>query len=390
MFSFAVYDINKHLLTLGRDRCGEKPLHYSYQNGLFMYASELKALKVNPYFDTNIDRLSMQEYLQYSYIKAPKTIYKNTYKLVPASLLSIDFSVNYRNEKPTNYWNIEKCFLNNPTNENIDPRDAIECTEKKLLQIVSNQMLSDRKIGAFLSGGIDSSTVVALMQSISNSPVNTFTIGFENSNFNEAHYAKPIAEHLGTNHIEEYISDSDALSLIPKLPIIYDEPFSDASQIPTLLLSQITSKHVTVALSGDAGDELFCGYNRYHFAARYWRTISLVPAHLRQCGAYFLNNVLPFFSFFTDSFDNSLSNPVIISRLQKLCMVLKSRNIDQYYLHAVTKWHPNENLLIDDFVDQREFFSTENNFDSIVSNLMLKDYDSYLPDDILCKVDRLL
>lgn len=388
MFGFAVFDKKEQQLTIGRDRFGEKPLYYSFQNGIFMFSSELKALKHNPFFDRTIDRRSLQNYLRKSYISAPSTIYQKTSKLSPGSLMQIKLGANSKISKPEKFWNIEKCFLNQSNLVIKDEDQIIGIIEKQLLSIVSNQMLSDRPIGAFLSGGIDSSMVTAMMQANSALPVKTFTIGFEESEFDEANYAKKISSHLGTCHTEVYISEKDAMNIIPDLPKIYDEPFSDASQIPTLLLSRVASAHVNVALSGDAGDELFFGYNRYHFAAKYWKYIQVLPYALRKKISYSIDESIPFLNFFRRTPFLPTINLNSLAKLQKISSVFKSKDIHHYYDLVTDKWSYSDELILGDFSSNDLFDHSITNLESEVSELMLTDFKTYLPDDILCKVDR--
>ena len=388
MFGFAVFDKKEETLTIGRDRFGEKPLYYSYQNGIFMFSSELKALKYNPFFDRTIDRCSLQSYLRKSYISAPSTIYQKTSKLSPGSLMQIELGANPKISKPEKFWNIEKCFLNQ--NELVTENDdaIIRSVEKKLLSIVSNQMLSDRSIGAFLSGGIDSSMITSMMQANSILPVKTFTIGFEESEFDEAKYAKKISSHLGTSHTEVYIYDKDAMNIISDLPKIYDEPFSDASQIPTLLLSRVASAHVAVALSGDAGDELFCGYNRYHFAAKYWKYIRALPYALRKYISPSIDVLIPFLNFISSKTTLPINDFNFLAKVQKIGAAFNSKDINQYYDFVTDKWNLADELLLGDFSSNDLFDSSNINLGCEVSELMLTDYKNYLPDDVLCKVDR--
>lgn len=388
MFGFAVFDKKEEVLTLGRDRFGEKPLYFSFQNGIFMFSSELKALKHNPFFDRTIDRRSLLNYLRKSYISAPSTIYQKTSKLCPGSLMQIKLGANPKISNPEKFWNIEKCFLNQSNRVIKDDDEIIGIIEKQLLSIVSSQMLSDRPIGAFLSGGIDSSMITAMMQANSGLPVKTFTIGFEESEFDEANYAKKISSHLGTMHTEVYISEKDAMNIIPDLPEIYDEPFSDASQIPTLLLSRVASAHVSVALSGDAGDELFFGYNRYHFAAKYWKYIKALPYALRKCMSSSIDASIPFLNFIRSTSFIPIFNLNSLAKVQKIGAVFNSKDIHQYYDFVTDKWSFADELLRGDCSSNDLFNSSITNFENEVSELMLTDYKTYLPDDILCKVDR--
>lgn len=266
MFAFAVWDRQTYTLTLGRDRFGEKPLYYGWQgrgnDAVFLFGSELKALRAHPAFESNINRGALSLYMRHNYIPAPYSIYEGVGKLSPGCLLTV--SLQQREPKVWAYWSFAQVAESGAANVFVGSDDqAVDELEALLKDAVRQQMMADVPLGAFLSGGVDSSTVVALMQAQSSRPVKTFTIGFNEEGYNEAIHAKAVARHLGTEHTELYVTAERALSVISRLPTLYDEPFSDSSQIPTFLVSQLARQHVTVSLSGDAGDELFCGYNRY-------------------------------------------------------------------------------------------------------------------------------
>ena len=289
MISFGLWDQKIRCLTLARDRIGEKPLYYGWQgkgnNAVFLFSSELKALKVHPEFKGEINRDAIALQLRHNCIPAPHSIYKDIYKLLPGHYLQLKENDLKKNLLPSfrKYWSLTDRAINGNNNQLKLSELEIQKELKKKLQLsVKKQMISDVPLGAFLSGGIDSSTVVALMQSQINHPVKTFTIGFDENDYNEAQYAKKIAKHLGTDHTELYVSPEQAMEVIPQLPSIYDEPFSDSSQIPTFLVSQLAKQHVKVAISGDGGDELFCGYNRYIMSKKFWNILSLMPLPLRK------------------------------------------------------------------------------------------------------------
>ena len=271
MFSFALWDKKENFLYLTRDRVGEKPLYYGWNKNFFLFASELKALESFDGFSREINHNAIYSILSYNHIRAPESIYKNINKLLPGTYLKINCKKNqivtHKSITHKTYWSIYDIAKNNIKSQLKDTEeDLIEKLEKLIERSVKKQMISDVPIGAFLSGGIDSSLVTAMMKKHSKIPINTYTIGFDNKQFNEAIYAKEIALFLGTNHSELYLDEKDALNVVPKLPFIYDEPFADSSQIPTYLVSEMTSKNVKVALSGDGGDELFGGYNRYFWS----------------------------------------------------------------------------------------------------------------------------
>ncbi|MGH8809800.1 MAG: asparagine synthase (glutamine-hydrolyzing), partial [Noviherbaspirillum sp.] len=288
MFAFAVWDRQTATLTLARDRIGEKPVYYGWQgqglDAVFMFGSELKALRAHPAFKSDIDRAALCLQLRHNYIPAPYSIYTGIAKLAPGSLLTV--SLRQREPKPLAYWSglqAAESGVANPLAGSAD--QAVDELEILLKDAVRQQMMADVPLGAFLSGGVDSSTVVALMQAQSSRPVKTFSIGFHEKEYNEAEHAKAVARHLGTEHTELYVTAAETMAVSPRLPALYDEPFSDSSQIPTFLVSQLARRHVTVSLSGDAGDELFCGYNRYQMTANLWKKMAAGPLPLRRLAA---------------------------------------------------------------------------------------------------------
>lgn len=300
MFAFVVWDKHTRVLTLGRDRLGEKPLYYGWQGqgegAAFLFGSELKALKAHPAFAAEIDRGALSLLMRHGYIPAPHSIYQGIAKLQPGCLLTL--SLAERTPKLMTYWSgksvVEQGLAQPFTGT---PEQAVDTLESLLKDAVRKQMMADVPLGAFLSGGVDSSTIVALMQAVAKeqggSPVKTFTIGFNEAGYNEAEHAKAVARHLGTDHTELYVSPQQALDVIPKLPGLYCEPFADSSQIPTFLVSQMARQHVTVSLSGDAGDELFGGYNRYMLSTQLWGRLQRVPMGMRRAVAAGLTRVTP-------------------------------------------------------------------------------------------------
>ena len=280
MFAFALWDRQERTLFLVRDRIGEKPLYYGWSGGIFLFGSELKAIREHPAFEAEINRDAISLLLRHNYIPAPYSIYTGINKLIPGTVLKIPLHKLTENcfYTPTPYWSAKKVAENGISDPFTGSEDeAVEILDRMLLETVSSQMIADVPLGAFLSGGIDSSTIAAIMQTQSSRPVRTFTIGLHEEGYNEAVQAKAVAQHIGTDHTEFYISPSDALSVIPRLPSLYDEPFSDSSQIPTFLVANLTRRYVTVSLSGDAGDELFGGYNRYFWTDDIWRKVGWMP-----------------------------------------------------------------------------------------------------------------
>ncbi len=283
MFAFAIWDARDRSLTLCRDRFGEKPLFYGWIGGEFVFASELKAFAAHPAWNKAVDRRALTAFMRYSYVPAPWTIWDGVRKLVAGSLLSIpEATAPGELPPPEAYWSMRREVIDGQRDRFTDPVAAADELERLLSQAVMRQSLSDVPLGAFLSGGIDSSTVVALMQKHSSRPIKTFSIGFAEADFNEAVHARGVARHLATDHTELIVAPSDARDVIPGLAQIYDEPFGDSSQIPTRLVAALARGSVTVALSGDAGDELFGGYNRHVWGARLQARFGRLPAAARH------------------------------------------------------------------------------------------------------------
>jgi len=296
MFAFALWDKSERALHLVRDRLGIKPVYYGRMGKTFLFGSEMNALKVHPDFRGEVDRDVLSLYLKRNAVPSPYSIYRGIKKLPPGTILTIKDSWEVDNEEPTprRYWEpkeIAEAGYKNPFTG--DEKEAVDALDEVLGDAVKMRMVADVPLGVFLSGGVDSSTVTALMQKNSTRPVKTFTIGFHEAAYNEAEDAKAVAEHLGTDHTELYLDPKDALDVIPRLPTLYDEPFSDSSQIPTFLVSKMAREHVTVCLSGDGGDELFGGYNRHFWAPRFWRRMGWIPAGIRRRLAGLLENPPP-------------------------------------------------------------------------------------------------
>lgn len=398
MFAIALWDRETKTLTLARDRLGEKPLYYGWQgsgeNAAFLFGSELKALKEHPSFENTIDRNSLCSLLRHNYVGAPYSIYQGISKLEPGYLLTV--SLNNREPEKKQYWSMAEVAISGTKDQfSGSPEQAVDVLDSLLKDAIGQQMVADVPLGAFLSGGIDSSTVVALMQAQSSKAVKTFTIGFNEEGYNEAVHAKAVATHLGTDHTELYVTAQQALDVIPRLPGLYCEPFSDSSQIPTFLVSQLARQKVTVSLSGDAGDELFCGYNRYLMADRMWSKLSHVPSGLRRAIANGITSVSP-------QKWNSLLNPVGRmlgsgsqarnwgDKLHKGANVLAVKSLEDLYLGLVSHWDDPASIVI----GGKERASFVNGaapdlpgLDGI-QRMMALDAMTYLPDDILVKVDR--
>ncbi|KAF3890650.1 MULTISPECIES: asparagine synthase (glutamine-hydrolyzing) [Nostocales] len=394
MFAFALWDRQEQLLHLGRDRLGEKPLYYGWINNTFLFASELKALKAYPDFHPEINRDALALFLRYSYVPTPYSIYQNIYKLSPGCILT--WNGRDTNPKPVPYWSVKEVAqvgVAEPFTGS--EQEAIAQMETLLLEAVRSQMIADVPLGAFLSGGIDSSTVVALMQAQSTQPVKTFTIGFYEKTYNEAEYAKAVAKHLGTNHTELYLTPQDALDVIPRIPTLYDEPFSDSSQIPTFLVAQLSRQHVTVSLSGDGGDEIFGGYNRYFWGRSIWQTIGWMPKTLRRMAANGLTSFSPknwndVFTNFSFLLPNKLKYSNAGEYIHKLARILAVPDPDAMYADLVSQWQDPLALVINSYepvttLSNRQSWAELSDY---TQRMMFLDTITYLPDDILVKVDR--
>lgn len=390
MFAFAFWDGNKKALFLARDRIGEKPLYFGYHGGVFLFGSELKALKVHPKFLRNVDRDSLALFMRHNYIAAPYSIYQNTYKLKPAHYIVV--TDNGRNVSEQNcYWDLKKHAEYGLKNQIFEEDIAIEQLESLLKDSIKRRMMADVPLGAFLSGGYDSTIVAALMQAQSIKPVKTFSIGFQEDEFNEAQYAKQVAKHLGTEHTELYVEPKQALDIIPKLPQIYDEPFSDSSQVPTYIVSQLAKKHVSVALSGDGGDELFCGYSRYNLGYNLWSKLSLFPSAFRPLLAWLCRvSAVPNLEALQRILPKRYRFSRLADRLPKLAEVLAHNSQEQFYKTLVSH-HKNPTQIVIDSSEPNTLLDSVKRvpiFDNFQNKMMYLDLLTYLPGDILTKVDR--
>jgi asparagine synthase (glutamine-hydrolysing) len=392
MFAFALWDRSERTLVLARDRFGEKPLYYGFAGGTFLFASELKSLRVHPAFKGEIDRDAVASYLRFNCVPAPYSIYRDIRKLRPGTVLR------YRNGEVTMqaFWSlrssVERALLEPFTGS---AEKAEEELDALLRDAVKLRMHADVPLGAFLSGGIDSSLIVALMQRQSERPVRTFSIGFHEEGYNEANDARAVAEHLGTDHTELYVSSGEAIDLVSRLPEVYDEPFADSSQIPTLLVSQLARRHVTVSLSGDGGDEVFGGYNRYTWGGRVWKRLDGTPRPLRRLAASGMTVFGP------ESWDAAFQRmrPVLPKswrqrmpgyKMHKLASLLPSESPIEMYASMASHWPEPERVvagaaalgplhMIDDqWLKLPEFERQAIYLDTI----------TYLPNDILVKLDR--
>jgi len=396
MFAFALWDRQARRLTLARDRLGEKPLYYGWMGRTFLFGSELKALRAHPAFQGTIDRGALALYLRHGYVPAPYSIYRGIHKLPPATWLTLAPAQAGHLPAPVPYWSARAAAeqgLADPFPGS--PAEAAALLEALLRDAVRLRLEADVPLGAFLSGGIDSSTVVALMQAQSAQPVRTFTIGFHAAAYNEAEEAKAVARHLGTAHTELYVTPAETLAVIPRLPTLYDEPFADSSQVPTFLVAQLARRHVTVCLSGDGGDELFGGYPRYFLGRTLWRGVGWLPRPLRRAAARGLTALRP------EAWDRVLGglDPLLPRRLRarqpgdklhKLAEVLAADSPDALYHGIVSHWKAPA-ALVPGAAEPPTPLTTPDQQPALPDftlRMMYLDTITYLPDDILVKVDR--
>lgn len=390
MFAFALWDASDCTLILARDRMGEKPLYYGRSGGAFLFGSELKALSEHPEWHGKINRNALALYMRHNYVPSPWSIYERIEKLPPAHFVVIrEDGCNIA--EPVCYWDLGQIAKKGASSASLGAESWTDELETLLLDAVSLRMAADVPLGAFLSGGYDSTTVVALMQAQSERPVKTFSIGFHEEGYNEAVHAKAVAEHLGTEHTELYVSPEEAMAVIPKLPAFYDEPFSDSSQIPTFLVSQLARRHVTVSMSGDGGDELFYGYGRYFAGERIWGKLAKLPVPLRHSLAWIARHapaealesamgILP----------KRLQIEHFADRLPKLAEILGHPSGEAFYRQLVSHWSKPEQIVLGasepaTIFSQHDKLAGLNGF---CNQMMYIDQMTYLPDDILTKVDR--
>jgi len=394
MFAFALWDRETRTLSLARDRLGEKPLYYGWQGGAFLFGSELKALKAHPAFHAEIDRDALTLFLRHNAIPAPYSIYQGIHKLPPGTFLQI--RAGQKDARPVAYWSVRSVAEAGQRNLfRGGDAEAVMELERLLGQAVGGQMVADVPLGAFLSGGIDSTTIVALMQAQSARPVKTFTIGFNEAGYNEAEHAHAVACHLGTEHTELYVTSRDAMDVIPSLSSIYDEPFADSSQISTLLVSRLARSHVTVSLSGDGGDELFGGYNRYFWARNLWCKLGWMPRPLRAALAGVLTTLPP--AAWNTAFQKlgrwlpvglRYANPG--DKLHKAAEILAVRSPEEIYLGLVSHWKTPAQLVPGSHEPLTLLTAPglQADLPDFEHRMMYLDTVTYLPDDVLTKVDR--
>jgi len=391
MFALAVFDQTTQQLLLARDRMGEKPLYYGWQQGSFLFGSELKSLEQHPSFEFKLDRAALVLYLRHNYIPAPQSVYQHINKLPPATLLTLDLASG--RSSTVLYWDIYQ--IAREPQQHTDPVEATSALDNLLKDAVRQQMVADVPLGAFLSGGVDSSTVVALMQAQSNRQVKTYAIGFEDPRYNEAEFAAAVAKHLGTEHTEWILTGQDALAAVPGLSDLYDEPFADSSQLPTSLVCQLARQQVTVALSGDAGDELFNGYERYQIALQVEQKFAKTPAWFNQLAGRGLSalpaSVLQQIGRVSSAvLPKRLQSEDMAKRLQRLGSLLQQPDLQHLYLGLISH-HPAPHQLLQQaapVIAPLTLLNWDITEQDKQSRFAYLDLQTYLPDDILVKTDR--
>lgn len=398
MFALAVWDRQAGVLTLARDRLGEKPLYWGWQGDTLLFGSELKALRRHPAFHAQVDRGSLALFLRHGYVPAPYSIYQGIHKLRPGYYLSIPLGQGRPVEVLASapFWRFNDAVATGRRDPFLgDDASAVDALETRLSESISSQMLADVPVGAFFSGGIDSSTVVSLMQKLGSQPVRTFTIGFDGSDYDEATHAAAIAQHLGTEHTSLIVRPDDALGVIPLLPGMYDEPLSADSQIPLFLISRLARQHVTVALSGDGGDELFGGYNRYLTARRVWARMQSLPGPVRHIFARLLRVLPPadwdrLFTFAKPILPQRFQIAIPGTKAQKLADVLELDSERAYFTRLTSHWQDPLAVVLNATEPPTLLTDTEAwpDTDCFEHWMMAMDAQTFLPDEVMAKVDR--
>ncbi len=391
MFAFVLWDRQENTLSLVRDRLGKKPLYWGFNQEILFFGSQLKSFVTHPNWQSEIDKEALDLYFRFNYVPSPYSIFKDIHKLNPGSIITIN---RLGESQETYYWNIR-----NVVEEAVEKRnpkyietELVEELDILLGDAVKRRMIADVPLGAFLSGGIDSSTVVALMQKQSSQSIKTFSVGFYEKNYNEAKEAALVAKHLGTNHHELYLEVDEVRKVIPDIPEWCDEPFADVSQIPTFLVSQLARQHVAVALSGDGGDELFAGYNRYRVGRSLWPWMRRIPQWARSAGSYGIQRFSP---RTWDKLVKGMSmfegkQRLLGDKFYKFSEVLKATNQDQFYRLLISQWDPPASLVLGNHNLSEHYWKEleKSTLSDFVEKMQLMDTLSYLPDDILTKVDR--
>lgn len=384
MFAFSILDKRKNKMYLVRDRAGVKPLYF-YDGNVFMFSSELKSFHEHPQFKKELNREVLPYYFQFGYIPAPHTIFKNTHKLEPGHYL--EFNIQYSTFKMQKYWSVDECYAKEKFDKS--EREILDDLEELLTDAVDLRMVSDVPVGVFLSGGYDSSLVTALLSQDRTRKLHTFTIGFDDKKYNEAEHAKAIAKHFGTEHTEYYVSEKDMLDKVESLPFYYDEPFGDSSAIPTMIVSKLARKDVTVALSADGGDEAFCGYSKYFFLEKF------APVFSNKIKKIFLKSVLKLFSgkqieWINSLLPNRMQQTNIRDKYNKFKRAMNTDSLETMFCNASSYV---DSQVVEDFLNIKANSSLYENFSmkkdlSFLDNMMLTDYKTFMVDDVLTKVDR--
>ena len=390
MFAFALWDSKHNKLFLARDRIGEKPVYYGKQGSIIFFGSELKSLRRHPEFKAEVNRDALRLFFRHNYIPAPYSIYKDIYKLPPGHYIELT-----ENAEPKPFWQIAEHSLGGNDYSFQGDHEYLHSLENSLINAVKMQVNADVPVGAFLSGGVDSSLIVALMQEVCDKPVKTFSIGFEERSFNEAAFAREVATYLGTDHYEKYISQKDVIDIIPNLGRVYDEPFADSSQIPSYLVSSMAKEHVTVSLTGDGADELFCGYERYFRTEFLFNTLSYFPGPLLSfAGTGFdvariqMEKVLDSVCNNSNLNLNNFRN--YAHRMDRFSQLLKCLSREELYLTINSHHQKLENLVLRTEASEKLETYSSNIFETLpfLEQMMITDLLGYLPDNILVKTDR--
>ncbi len=402
MFAFGLWDRKARTLRLVRDRFGEKPLYYGWVGKDFVFASELKALRAHPRFDNAIDRRALALFAERTHVPAPLSIYERIFKLTPGCILDVTVEAasapsseppvegkGQAGLKPTRYWSYRDVVRSGLDRPIADETEALERLEQVLAEAISGQSMADVPVGAFLSGGIDSATIVALYQKYSRNPVRSFSIGFEDAGFDEARHAKAVADHLGTVHSERQVTVREAQEVIPLLPAMYDEPFADSSQIPTYLVSRFAREQVTVALTGDGGDELFAGYNRHVLFPPLWQKVQRLPRPVRAIAGSALGRIPAGIWNGAAGLLPGRRQPHVGGKIQKALRIAGSaQSFDDVYRTFLDEWSFEPSPVIGGDGPPLPIDLDLGGDAPDVLRMMHRDTTSYLPDDILCKVDR--
>ena len=394
MFAFAVWDHKRQTLSVARDRMGEKPVYYGWSGGVFLFASELKALKLHQNWDGAINRAAAAEYMRFGYVPTPYSIFEGIKKLLPGSFIEVSTQYNPGDEVPVKtYWSVLNCA--NSAQKKVNTDEVVDRLETLIKNSISRQMLADVPVGAFLSGGIDSSVIASLMQAQSSSAIKTFSVGFSEQKFDEAVYAKNTAHFLGTDHTEIYVTAQDAQNVIPNLPEIYDEPFGDASGIPTYLVSKLARESVTVSLSGDGGDELFSGYNRYIWGEKLWNKMHLFSPGFRRIFGKGLTSISPaLIDHFYESMRFALPKRYQVNafgdKIHKFAEIIKTENPQEFYYNLISQHRETNEIMFDGGcqINWAQSQCNLNQSENFLDLAVFQDQVGYLPDDILTKVDR--